>query len=420
MCKCSDTQPPGNLDLEKIPMMVGITFNGIITPRTMMFIKQILNPIFKNPNGCPSQATFFVSDKMNTQQTDYCVVQSLFNNNNEIAVGSIKYNCPYTDCESLGKHHRKWNAKNAQKLIYEQKKNIARKAKINRSFLKGFRVPYLDQAGSTHFRALKKYAFNYDSSVVIKQKDIMRNEGNMRFWPHTLDFPPSYECKTCPSKASFCQDQANCTMNSVWIVPLHFLSIETLNPCPTLIKDEIAANRIDTKHCLPRNELKQELIEKMLFENFESHYNLNKAPFILNLETEWFDEFGEMLTKALRSFVNELTSSESKYGKKKDIYFMSISKIIEWIQYPVELDVIGNEWLWDCDDSSFDYDEECESIIKLKEMNEELEEIKQKNKTNQLKLDLQAENLFHNGIFSIVFLAFIIGTLLTVCYDKFG
>lgn len=47
----------------------------------------------------------------------------------------------------------------------------------------------------------------------------------------------------------------------------------------------------------------------MLFSNFELHYKTNKAPFILNIETEWFDEFGEMLTGALQSFINALTDT---------------------------------------------------------------------------------------------------------------
>ena len=91
LCKCSDTKTPGNMDLKDVPMMVGITFNGVVASHHMKYIKQILNPIFKNPNGCPPQATFFVSDKSETATTDYCVVQNLFDNNNEIAVGAEKY-----------------------------------------------------------------------------------------------------------------------------------------------------------------------------------------------------------------------------------------------------------------------------------------------------------------------------------------
>jgi len=420
LCKCPNKESPEGVSLADIPMMVVISFNGVIPSRSMKYFKKILNPIFKNPNGCPTQATFFVSDKMDRKETDYCVVQNLFNNNNEIAVGSVKYKCPYTKCEL---HDRSWKSKDADKIIYEQKKNIARLAKINRSFIRGFRTPHLDQAGNAHFGALKKYAFNYDSSVVIKQRDIKDKASSMRFWPHTLDFKPSYDCSTCPNKKSFCRNKDNCSMNSVWVVPMHTLTLiddKKMYFCPSLIKDEIAENRINTKDCLEREQLTQTLLEKMLFTNFELHYKTNKAPFILNIETEWFDEFGEMLTGALQSFINALTDTENEYTKKDDIYFLSISKIIEWMQYPVATEVIANQWLWDCDGSTYDYDEDCQNVIKAFEKIEKLEEIKKKNMTKKMELDLQGEDLYRNGVLTVVAASFACLMVLTLCFDKYG
>jgi hypothetical protein len=79
---------------------------------------------------------------------------------------------------------------------------------------------------NNHFRALKKYAFSYDSSVIIKVEDIIKNNG-IRFWPHTLDFLPNYTCPSCPTKKTFCPiDRANCSMESVWVIPLHYLNAE--------------------------------------------------------------------------------------------------------------------------------------------------------------------------------------------------
>ena len=135
------------------------------------------------------------------------------------------FRCPYTDCQSLGRYFSPWKEDSADTDIYEQKKNIATKARINRSFLRGFRLPFLDQKGSYHFKALKKYAFNYDSSALVKPDEIKKNKG-FRLWPHTLDFPPTYECSTCPTKKTYCQGNTNCTMNAVWIVPLHYLNTE--------------------------------------------------------------------------------------------------------------------------------------------------------------------------------------------------
>lgn len=90
LCKCSNTQIPNDIPFDDTPMMIGISFNGVVTTNHAKYLKKILNPVFKNPNDCPIQATFFVSDKGNGT-SDYCFVQGLFNNNNEIAVGSTEY-----------------------------------------------------------------------------------------------------------------------------------------------------------------------------------------------------------------------------------------------------------------------------------------------------------------------------------------
>ncbi len=40
----------------------------------------------------------------------------------------------------------------AQETIFQQKRNIARKGKINHSFLRGFRLPLLDSKENVHYR----------------------------------------------------------------------------------------------------------------------------------------------------------------------------------------------------------------------------------------------------------------------------
>jgi hypothetical protein len=124
----------------------------------------------------------------------------------------------------------KWKEDSADANIFEQKKNIATKAKINRSFLRGFRLPFLDQRGYHHYRPLKKYAFNYDSSVIIKPEDIQKHHG-FRLWPHTLDFAPNYTCHTCPDRKKICKNKTNCPINGVWVVPLHYLNAEGNYTC---------------------------------------------------------------------------------------------------------------------------------------------------------------------------------------------
>ena len=426
LCKCSDIRgPEEKIDLRDTPMMVALSFNGIITTEHSKFIKKILNPIFKNPNGCGIQATFFLSESGNGT-TDYCLAQTLFNNNNEIGIGAPKYSCPYTDCESFGSQFVKWNNEKAEKQIFQQKRNIAIKAKINQSFLRGFRSPLVDQGGNAHFRALKKFGFNYDSSAIVKSADIKRTNYT-RQWPHTLDFPPSYQCPTCPDKESLnCKENSNnCSMNGIWVVPMHTLNIKEENSnnrkeinrtCSSLINNYIAEDRMQNKNCYQSSEITQKVIEDQLIENFQSHYKPNKAPFVINIETAWFEKYGNILTDALVQFIDELTKPDP--NNKNDIYFVSIAKIIEWLEYPAPLDVIANKWLWDCDGINYDYDEECESIKKLTESSQELEEIKKKNKTKEL--ELKAEDLFRNGVLTSVIIIFILSLLFTVIYDKYN
>lgn len=413
LCKCPDTERPPNVEFDDTPMMVALTFNGVVASQYGKYVKKILHPIFKNPNGCPVQGTFFVSNSGNGT-TDYCLVESLFNNNNEIAVGAPKYSCPYTDCESLGRYFMRWKEDLADVSIFEQKKNLANKAQINRSFLRGFRLPFLDQRGNHHYKPLKKYAFNYDSSVLIKPDDILNH--TYRFWPHTLDFMPNYSCPTCPDKKKMCKNMTICPINGVWVVPLHYLNADVKNSCPSLIRDDISYNRLENRFCTDRKDLTSKLLEEMLIDNFKRHYTTNKAPFVINIETIWFEQFGEMLTEALVNFVNKLTSPKSDLTKKNDIYLVSISKIIEWIEYPTPINVIASKWLWDCDGTYYDYDETCETVKRLKENSVELEEMRKKNRTQAL--ELQTEDLFRNGVLTAVIIVFILSIFFTIFYDK--
>jgi len=175
---------------------------------------------------------------------------------------------------------------------------------------------------------------------------------------------------------------------------------------------------LETRDCLPLNELTQKALEDQLFENFDRHYKTNKAPFIINIELSWFEKHADILTNALITFIDELTNPKKPLGANNDIYFVTLSKIVEWVQYPTPLNVIASKWLWDCDGTNYDYDEECEIIKRLRENSEELEEMRKKNMTNPF--DLKGEDLFRNGILTAVILIFVFSTLFTIFYDKYN
>lgn len=415
LCKCPDTQIPGDLAFNQVPMMIVLTFNGILLDEHLTYLKKILNPIYRNPNRCPIQATFFISDHLANLHTDYCQVQNLFNNNNEIAVGTSKYTCHYTDCNSLGMYFSKWNVDKADKDIFEQKRTISQKAKIHRSFLRGFRVPLMDNQGNSHYKALTKYAFNYDSSVIISPDDIQKING-LRYWPHTVHFEPNYTCDHCPTRRTFCGNNINCTFSSLWILPQHYLYLQEKNPCPSLIGIESYMDRLSTTNCFNLNqELTDKILTDILNYNFKRHYETNKAPYVLNIELSWFKLYGDMLTKALMTFIHDITNNESY----KDVYFVQAEKVIEWIQYPTPLHIIANKWLWECDGIEFDYDRKCNFDSEFVEKNaESLKELKNSNKTNT-KLDLRGEDLYRNGVLTVVCVVFTLGILFVFLYDRF-
>lgn len=189
-----------------------------------------------------------------------------------------------------------------------------------------------------------------------------------------------------------------------------------------MINNYIAEQRLDNKNCYQTNEVTERNLYEQLMDNFVRFYKPNKAPYVINIEMDWFEQgHGEKLTNALVQFINELTKPDEAASatsqNKNDVYFVTISKMIEWIQYPVRRDVIANKWLWDCDGVNYDYDEECESIKKLEQNALELEEAKKRNRTREL--ELKAEDLFRNGVLTSVVSVFLLSLLFTILYDKY-
>jgi len=66
----------------EIILKVLLTFVGNLNKNVIDPIRSILNSSHRNPNKCPISSTFFVHDI----HTEYCLVQRLFDNQNEIAM----------------------------------------------------------------------------------------------------------------------------------------------------------------------------------------------------------------------------------------------------------------------------------------------------------------------------------------------
>lgn len=87
-CFCSKTgkEIPGNLNPDKIPQMILLTFeDGVSYDTRNILTKEIFAENRRNPNGCGLRATFFISHHKN----DYQQTQKLWNDGHEIAVHSV-------------------------------------------------------------------------------------------------------------------------------------------------------------------------------------------------------------------------------------------------------------------------------------------------------------------------------------------
>ena len=105
----------------------------------------------------------------------------------------------------------------ATKNIAEQREILVRHTQINKSLLKGFRMPHLLQNQKFFYIDILEnfYDFTYDSSVVIKPT---MKKSTFNQWPHSLHFEPNYEC-------SYCRNNNNKSIGRLWEVPLTYFDI---------------------------------------------------------------------------------------------------------------------------------------------------------------------------------------------------
>uniref|UniRef100_A0A0K0DQX5 EB domain-containing protein n=1 Tax=Angiostrongylus cantonensis TaxID=6313 RepID=A0A0K0DQX5_ANGCA len=79
-------RPPGGLSPSDIPQFVVLTFDDAVNGRTFPDYLELFEKVkYRNPNGCPIKATFFVSHEW----TNYDAVQWLFQQGMEVASNSI-------------------------------------------------------------------------------------------------------------------------------------------------------------------------------------------------------------------------------------------------------------------------------------------------------------------------------------------
>ena len=294
---CNDKMPLTRVD--DIPQMVFFTFDDAINSPVAAFYRSLFNSRRKNPNGCPIKMTLFVSH----ESTKYNLVKEFYMKGMEIGAHSVT--------------HSHMNQSNFRNEAKKQKQNIARRAGVPVSKIKGWRSPFLEPVGDTQPEVLKDLGYTYDATLTIGKKGRFNNP-----IPFTLDYGWPYDCKIKP-----CPSQSH---KNFWEIPV--VSLRDY-------KDQFDCVYVDGCNNPPPDE---ETAFQFLWDNFESYYRGNRAPFGINMHASWF--YYPSRLAGMERFIIEL-------GKLQDVYIVSASQVIEWLKTPTPLADINSLKAWECMES---------------------------------------------------------------------
>ncbi len=304
-CACPSRRGPLELSVQEIPQIVTLTFDDAVNDQNWKIYKRLLSRKRLNPNGCPIQATFFVSHDW----TNYEYVKDLYLDGHEIGSHSITHRLP-----------RNWWAEASYNQWADemngQRNHISKKAMIPKSVIRGLRVPFLEIGGDTQFEMMRDYGFEYDASFLAGPYN--DRDWRTAVWPYTLEYAPNIE---------YC-DNTNCPTgnhSSIWEVPLNrWIGLDG-RACPMV--DSCTTQNLNTHS--------QTL--QYLWKNFNRHHTNGRAPLGVNMHATWFEK--DFKLDAMDEFLGDLVA-------RKNVYIISMYQLIEWMRMPTALSEISDFEPW--------------------------------------------------------------------------
>lgn len=170
----------------------------------------------------------------------------------------------------------------------------------------GVRAPYLRVGGNNQFTMMEEQAFLYDSTITAPLS-------NPPLWPYTMYFRMPHRChgnlQSCPTRS-----------HAVWEMVMNELDRrEDPN------NDEYLPGCAMVDSC--SNILTGDQFYNFLNHNFDRHYEQNRAPLGLYFHAAWLKNNPEFL-EAFLYWIDEILSSHN------DVYFVTMTQVIQWIQNP--------------------------------------------------------------------------------------
>ncbi|XP_043203997.1 chitin deacetylase 1-like [Amphibalanus amphitrite] len=300
-CFCSKdgTRIPGDIDPKETPQMVILSLDGAVNGQNYEHYLALFNDtVYKNPNECPMRATFFVSH----EYSNYQMVQDLYHKGHEIAVNSI------TSRQLQGQTYEEW----VQEMV-GMRSMLAKWANVSEFDIFGMRAPRLKPGDNRQFDVLLEHGFAWDSSIPVPPLRVP-------IWPYTLDYKISHECRSggCPTSQ----------YPGVWEIPLnsHYVQGYDGGHCPYL------------DQCVLFNYEPAEILT-WFKEDFNRHYESNRAPYQLSFHTNWFNEAN--LIEGLNLFLQWL-------NQKDDVWFVTMTQALYWMTDPIPINQLAQLDQWDC------------------------------------------------------------------------
>lgn len=308
-CRCPGPDIPGGLPVKKVPQMIMLTFDDEVNEENFQFFSKLFTKDRTNPNGCPIKATFFVSKV----GTDFGKVKELYDMGHEISSHSKSYRSPHSWWATATYNDFKDE-------IEGMREELVAKAGIPYGDIKGMRVPFLQIGGDNQYKVLQDFNYLYDSSMVTGH--LLRDKRSP-IWPFTLDYP--VDCKY-----SSVEPRPKKSYPGLWEVPVARL----------YGIDGRACSMADS--CAPTKTTKMAL--RYLRDNFLRHYTKNRAPMGIFVHASWFKQTPHALD-AMHEFIDKLT-------QLSDVWFMTVSQVIEWTKMPTPLENLKTLEAFQCKKAS--------------------------------------------------------------------
>lgn len=205
LCRCSGTDIPGGLAPRDTPQFVVVAFEDSVHEENMATFRRVLYGR-RNANQCAAAATFFVSHR----DTNYALVNELYNRGHEVALHSITHMNPST-------YWRDATYDVIKQEFADQRVQMSHFANIPYDSITGMRLPFLQLSGDNSYRVMADHGLTYDSSWATAAYSAPA------LWPYTLDYRSTQDCLAPPCPTA--------SVPGVWVQPITPWLDLAGNPC---------------------------------------------------------------------------------------------------------------------------------------------------------------------------------------------